>query len=628
MLGGITMKIFKKLCLATCLTVVFLSAETSYVTAADDTGVQATVVAGSLGECGNFIDFYFLSESQPALRLTHARIDFTGTNAEVDFFGSMCVAQDQRIAGKTKLTDQIIEVDFVGFGPGECVRLGLDMDQLSWGSGTPLGTDYEGGRVELTFAGLPAPCANPLAGTFVETDAFTAQASLSCAGQNVPAAPSNLQARQIPDQIHITWQDNSNNETGFKLQRRILPAAWPVVWTDLATLGRDVTSYQMDDPLVHLTYNFRVCAFNEQGDSAWSNVDSVSVEYIVFPRYILIARPQGGEVWKARTTQLISWTNSATEPPSHVTLEYSTDGGSSWVAIPNASNIPNAGSYLWLVPDTPSGKCLVRVLDSEGQLYDLVNKPFTILPAMLPMVAHWKLDESVGSIARDSARDNHGTCFGVPTWRPSNGQLGGALQFDGKDDFIEVPSEANFDITNAITVAAWIKANAFDRDWQTIITKGDSAWTLSRRLSSNTLYFACTGLTVNEKGRPCVNGSTNANDGQWHHVVGTYDGSKLCLYVDGLLEATQSASGSIQTNNYNVYIGENPEAMNRYWNGLIDDVRVYNYGLSPEEVLQLLCTQPPRGDLNGDCVVDFTDFAIFVSEWLTCSLAVNQRCWD
>jgi hypothetical protein len=86
------------------------------------------------------------------------------------------------------------------------------------------------------------------------------------------------------------------------------------------------------------------------------------------------------------------------------------------------------------------------------------------------LVGHWKLDEGAGTIAHDSSRnENHGTLDG-PIWRPSDGQIGGALEFDGNNDCVEVPDDPSFDITNEITVTAWINPGDVI-DWRTIVAK-------------------------------------------------------------------------------------------------------------------------------------------------------------
>lgn len=76
-------------------------------------------------------------------------------------------------------------------------------------------------------------------------------------------------------------------------------------------------------------------------------------------------------------------------------------------------------------------------------------------------------------------------------------------------------------------------------------------------------------------------------DGQWHHAAGVYDGEEISLYIDGELDVSAKAGGKIRVNDKAVLIGENSEKRGRYWIGAIDDVRVYSYGLTAEEVAVL-----------------------------------------
>ena len=70
-------------------------------------------------------------------------------------------------------------------------------------------------------------------------------------------------------------------------------------------------------------------------------------------------------------------------------------------------------------------------------------------------------------------------------------------------------------------------------------------------------------------------------------VVGVYDGQKMYLYIDGALDVSQDGSGPINPNDWNVQIGANEEKPDRFFDGLIDDVRVYNHGISAAEVAAL-----------------------------------------
>ena len=67
--------------------------------------------------------------------------------------------------------------------------------------------------------------------------------------------------------------------------------------------------------------------------------------------------------------------------------------------------------------------------------------------------------------------------------------------FDGVNDYVAIPNEANFDLTGAMTVACWIKVDVFDAAYQAIVTKGNTAWRLAREGTTNFVQFSCTGLS-------------------------------------------------------------------------------------------------------------------------------------
>lgn len=207
----------------------------------------------------------------------------------------------------------------------------------------------------------------------------------------------------------------------------------------------------------------------------------------------------------------------------------------------------------------------------------------------LGLVGWYKLDESDGGTAKDSSGNGHdGTVEGDPTWEPSGGKVGGAIALGGDGDFLGIRDESDFDFVAGVTVATWIKANQLYTPWQAIVTKGDTAWRIQRNAEENTLEFACTGLDIpggNDYGS--LYGTKAIRQGEWHHVAGVYDGKRMALYVDGALDASQEASGTINTNDTPVQIGANTDMPDRFWNGLIDEVRLYNYGVSAAEIEKL-----------------------------------------
>jgi len=193
------------------------------------------------------------------------------------------------------------------------------------------------------------------------------------------------------------------------------------------------------------------------------------------------------------------------------------------------------------------------------------------------LVAYYRLDGD----ARDTGNVDppaNGNLYGNPTW--TTGRIGGSIYLDG-DDYVNCSNALKFDITNEITLACWIKTTS-GRAWQTITTKVGGSYEGIYRLnfdsSGNNVFFTCEGV-------PPYNawGDMPVNDGKWHHLAGVYDGSKLYLYVDGVEDISANASGSIQLSQQPFLIG----GYNGY-NGLIDDVQLYNRGLSPGEIPQIM----------------------------------------
>jgi hypothetical protein len=202
------------------------------------------------------------------------------------------------------------------------------------------------------------------------------------------------------------------------------------------------------------------------------------------------------------------------------------------------------------------------------------------------LVGFWEFDEGSGNKMIDSSGNNlHGIIFGNPVW--IDGLAAKALKFDGDGDYVDLGNDESFSITNQITVASWIKVDAFDCEWQAIITKGDGAWRLQRNGTQDSIEFACTGAFVPNALVGSLFGTVSVNDGRWHHIAGTYDGSKISLYVDGKLDVSSEASGSIEANDFDVFIGANAEKPGRNFKGSIDDVRIYSYALSAEQVKEI-----------------------------------------
>jgi hypothetical protein len=207
------------------------------------------------------------------------------------------------------------------------------------------------------------------------------------------------------------------------------------------------------------------------------------------------------------------------------------------------------------------------------------------------LAAWWKLDESEGMKAEDASGHQHtGNVVVKARWAPEAGRIGGAMEFDGRETFINCGRAPEFDFSQAMTVAAWIKVREFNKPYQAIVTRGDKSWRLQRAEDGGKVMFAVTGLKSAkdaDKAGPRVISKNALDDGQWHHLVATYDGQRIALFVDGQLDASVEASGPLPKDSQSVMIGCNSQAYDRRFNGWIDEVRLYGYALSEREVQAL-----------------------------------------
>ena len=164
-----------------------------------------------------------------------------------------------------------------------------------------------------------------------------------------------------------------------------------------------------------------------------------------------------------------------------------------------------------------------------------------------------------------------------------------ALEPDGS---MVCENDRAIDITGSVTLSLWLKTNASKaRSWAEIIHKGGrSSFALFGLMVDSYIFFNCYGIhTDSTNFYASTSGTIDIYDGKWHNYTGTYDGYKISLYFDGELVNSCIASGNISSNSEPVQIG----GMNL--KGLVDDVRIYSYALSAEEVKILYeGKEPPR----------------------------------
>jgi hypothetical protein len=208
-------------------------------------------------------------------------------------------------------------------------------------------------------------------------------------------------------------------------------------------------------------------------------------------------------------------------------------------------------------------------------------------------IAYWKMDDAEGEIATEEFGNLDGTLVGSAFWLPEDGLYGGALECIDDSGFVTIPgSDGIFDdLGTQFTFSVWIKVYEFTADWQGIIFKND-VFFFERNNSGgngtvNSIHLKC----KDDTGAQPFNlyGDILIDDGEWHHVVGIYDTDAAYLYIDNQLDKEGPGSGEmIGYVEDPLVIGAKVEGDYRNsWNGLIDDVRIYDIAMTAEQVDEL-----------------------------------------
>jgi len=189
------------------------------------------------------------------------------------------------------------------------------------------------------------------------------------------------------------------------------------------------------------------------------------------------------------------------------------------------------------------------------------------------LVGYWKFDEGSGTTAADSSgKGNDGTISGA-MW--DIGKYGSALKFD-TGNYVDLPN--NLWYTTQVSAFAWFKANGTPAGGYHIIFGGQE---LEISIPSSTGEIR-TGVYTNQ--RYVSNHGSGLTDSKWHYIGFTFDGSTKKSYIDGVFVGEQAVSGSLTYSFAYRRIGRFGSSTTYYANGTIDEVRIYNRALTPEEI--------------------------------------------
>jgi hypothetical protein len=229
------------------------------------------------------------------------------------------------------------------------------------------------------------------------------------------------------------------------------------------------------------------------------------------------------------------------------------------------------------VASTAPASVTNQVTVSGGGETNTANNSASDLAAIMSptsgLVAAYSFNEGTGTTAADaSGTGNTGTLTDA-TWTTA-GKYGGALSFDGSSALVSVLDAPSLHLSTAMTLEAWVKPSAVIDGWSDVIYKGDDTYFLEGIPAVGGTF----GSTWDETSGPAAL-SVNT----WTHLAGTYDGVMLRLYVNGIQVSSQTQTGNLATSSDPLQIGGD-SIYGQYFEGTIDEVRVYNVALTATQI--------------------------------------------
>ncbi len=419
-----------------------------------------------------------------------------------------------------------------------------------------------------------------------------------------PTPPGNLAAAVSGSQINLNWTASTDNVgvSGYLVER-----CHGVGCSNFVQIATPATTTFSDPNLTVGSYSYRVRAADVAGNlSAYSNIASGSIPDTQPP-----TDPSGLSASPISASQIdLNWTASTDDV---AVTQYSvercqgtgcsafTQVGTSSAAAFSDRGLSSGTAYSYRV----------RATDAAGNFSGYSNTAgATTSPPSGGLLAGYAFDEGAGSTITDLSGNNiTGTVFNT-IW--TTGKYGGALSFNGAGSYIDLGNPTALQLTGSMTWSAWIYAAADPPDDGQIVAKSNDAsgWQFKTSPDTGVETFAI-AVSPSSGGRVQRYSNTIRALNTWYYVAGVYNASAqtLDIYVNGQLDngvISGTAPAAQATPAVNVNIGRRTGGNGYYFNGVIDNLRIYDRALSQAEIQSDMNTplgvapdsQPPTAPSN------------------------------
>jgi hypothetical protein len=428
-----------------------------------------------------------------------------------------------------------------------------------------------------------------------------------------PTAPTGLVATVSTGRADLTWGTASDNTgvAGYDVHRSTISGFVP---GDANRLAQTVTPGYSDQGMDSGTYYYAVVARDAVGNRGpASNEAPATVVADTTPP----GAPAGLIVANAGPGQIsLSW-GTATDDVG--VKDYFVDRctGSGCEGFAQIGTITGlAFDDIGLAAGT-TYRYRARAEDARGNLgaySDVVAGTTTAVSGGL--VAAWGFNEGKGATAADVSGFVNSGVLDDADWT-AQGRFGNALSFDGATSKVTVADTASLDLTSGMTLEAWVKPSVLPLSWHAVLAKDVDR------------YYLMAG--TNNQNRPGVGGTfttqavvapTTLPVATWTHLAATYDRATIRLYINGVQVATGAQTAPVSTSNAVLTIGA--DFYGEFFQGVLDEIRIYNRALSVSEIQTDMNTPAQGGVVQFSVGRGFPSGAVVLS-WVDSGLAGTYR---
>jgi len=404
--------------------------------------------------------------------------------------------------------------------------------------------------------GVPSP------GAIVKVD--------SASDTQAPTAATNLAATAQTDGAQLQWAAATDNVgvDEYRVYRSTTAGFTPSAANRVARVPSG--TQWTDRGLVAGTYRYRVRAVDKAGNlgPASNEAQAVVAGDTTAPTVSLTAPAAGANL--AGTATLSA---AAADAVGVASVQFKVDGQDLAAADTAAPY-----SLSWNTTTARDGAHSLTAVARDASGNATTSAAVAVEVHNTGVVAAFGFDEASGATATDAIDGHNGTVSGAT--RVTAGRFGGALSFDGVDDWVTVPHDPALNLSAGMTIEAWVAPTVLT-NWRAVVTKEQTSalpYALYANNASSTpaaTVFTTSALTA--AAAPAL------TLGTWTHLAMTWDGSVERLFIDGAEIATHSAPGALLTGTGPVRIGGN-SLRGEFFSGRIDEVRIYDRALSAARI--------------------------------------------